>query len=176
MSLSSTSNTINALGIFGRLDPNQEKFFKNIEEKYSDRSEGDTSNDVFNHLSLVINNDVIVGDSPKYLDLLRELKSSLPLKLKTSEVIIRDDMHLALSFDTAQTQKVRDLAQKFIGQGIIETFFTKVVWFVPKEKQGEVIEKLSEVEELIFADFILVANKQNDENTIYSSNRYQLKP
>lgn len=175
MSLSSTSNTINALGIFGRLDPQQEKLFKTLEEKFSQRPEESDSNDIFNHLSLVINNDVRAGDIPKYLDLLRELKPFLPFVLKTSDVIVRDQQHLALSFDSSQTKQIRDLADKFIGQGIIETFFTKVAWFVPEKNQKEAINELKEINEMIFYDFILVANKQNDENTIYSSNRYQLK-
>lgn len=174
MPLTSTTNKINALGIFGRLDPDQEKLFKDLEQEYSKRPEGDDSNDVFNHLSLVINNDVRVGEIPRYIDLLRELKEYLPLRLNTSGVIIREDMHLALTFDTSQTEQVRNLAEKLIGSGIIETFFTKVVWFVPEQKQNEVTKKLNEVKEMIFADFILVANKQNDEHTIYSSNRYQL--
>ncbi len=172
MSLSATSSTINALGIFGRLEPKQEQFFKELEEKYSQKPENDDSNEIFNHLSLVINNNVSVGEMPKYIGLLRELKPFLPFKIKTSGVIIRDDKHLALSFDNSQTQEIRDLAGKFFNQGIVETFFTKVVWFVPKEKQEEAIaELLQEVPEMIFYDFILVANRQNDENTIYSSNR-----
>jgi len=84
MALSSKSNTINALGIFGRLEPVQEKYFK---------------------------------------------------------------------------------------QGIIETHYTKVVWFVPKENQEEASKELKKVKEMVFYDFILVANRQNDENTIYFSKR-----
>ena len=173
MSLSSTSNTINALGIFGRLSPELEKHFQELEKKYSRRPENDDVNGIFSHLSLVINRDVSIGNTPKYIDLLKVLKPYLPFKIKTSGVIIKDDTHLALSFDTVQTQVIRDLATSLIGEGVVTTYYTKVVWFVPKENQEEVTKILKDVKEMIFYDFILVANRQNDENTIYSSNRYR---
>lgn len=173
MSLSSLSNTINALGIFGRLEPEQEKYFSTLETKYSRRPETDDANGIFSHLSLVINRDVPVGKLPNYIDLLRELKPHLPFKIKTSDVIIKDEKHLALSFDTAQTQAIRDLASKFVSEGVVTTYYTKVVWFVPKENQEEAIKELKKIKEMVFYDFILVANRQNDENTIYSSNRYK---
>lgn len=172
MSLSSTSNTINALGIFGRLKPQQENYFHKLEEKYSKRPQSDEANGIFNHLSLVINNNVPVGKISNYIDLLRELKKYLPFRIETSNVIIKDKKHLALSFDTTQTKQIRDLANKFLKKGIITTHYTKVVWFVPQENQAEVVKKLKKVKEMVFYDFILVANKQNDENTIYSSNRF----
>ena len=173
MSLSSDSNTINALGIFGRLEPSQEKYFKELQEKYSKIPENDESIGIFNHLSLIINNDVSVGEIPNYLDLLRELKPYLPFKIKTLDVIIKDEKHLALSFETSQTQGIRALASKFVPEGVVTTYYTKVVWYVPKENQEKVIKILKETKEMIFYDFILVANKQNDANTIYSSNRYK---
>jgi hypothetical protein len=172
MSLSSNSNTINALGIFGRHEPSQEEYFKKLSEKYSVYPENDDAIGIFNHLTLVINNDVPVGNVSNYIDLLKELKQYLPLRIKVSDVIIKDDKHLALSFDTEQTKQIRDLAGKFFQDGVVTTYYTKVVWFVPKEKQKEVIKILKEVEEMIVYNFILVANKQNDENTIYSSTRF----
>jgi hypothetical protein len=173
MSLSSNSNTINALGIFGRLEPAQEELFHSLEAKYSKRPENDDANGIFSHLSLVINNNVTVGNISSYIDLLKELKLYLPLKIKTSDVIIKDEKHLALSFDTTQTQQIRDLACKFFQKGVVTTYYTKVVWFVPKEKQKEAIKELKNIKEMVFYDFILVANRQNDENTIYSSNRFK---
>ena len=173
MSLSSTSNTINALGIFGRLEPKQEKYFQELEKKYSRRPKNDDANGIFSHLSLVINNNVPIGNIPAYIDLLRELKAYLPFSIKTSDVIIKDEKHMGLSFDTVQTKQIRDLAGKFFKDGIIKTYYTKVVWFVPKENQENALKELSNVKEMVFYDFILVANKQNDENTIYSSNRYE---
>ena len=124
-------------------------------------------------MSLVINRDVPFGKMPAYIDLLKELKPLLPFKLKTSDVIIKEEKHLALSFDTQQTQTIRDIASKFIDEGIVTTHYTKVVWFVPKENQEDVINELKKIKEMVFYDFILVANRQNDENTIYSSNRYR---
>lgn len=178
MSLSSTSNTINALGIFGRLKPEQEKYFYSLEAKYSKRPKNDDAEGIFNHLSLVINNDVPVGNIPTYIDLLKALKPFLPFTLKVTDVIIKDDKHLALSFDTQQTQVIRDLANEYMTgmvatYGVVTTYYTKVVWFVPKENQKEAIKKLKTIKEMVFYDFFLVANRQNDENTIYSSNRYQ---
>ncbi len=178
MSLSSTSNTINALGVFGRLTPKQEKYFQGLEKKFSKRPENDDANGIFNHLSLVINRDVPVGQVPKYLDLLRELKPFLPFKIKTSEVIVKDDLHLALSFDTSQTQDIRDIAKKYFKEGeltgVVTTYYTKVVWFVPRQDRAEAIKELKSVKEMVFYDFYLVANRQNDENMIYTSNRYKL--
>jgi hypothetical protein len=173
MSLSSSSNTINALGIFGRLEADQENYFLSLESKYGKRPIDDEANGIFSHLSLVFNKNVPIGRLPSYLDLLRELKPFLPLKIKTSDVMIKDEKHLALSFDTVQTQRIRDLANEFIHEGIVTTYFTKVVWFVPEENQKAAIKELKEVKEMIFYDFVLVANRQNDKNTIYSSNRYR---
>ena len=172
MTLSSKSNTINALGIFGRLEPEQEKYFAELEKRFSKRPVEDDANGLFSHLSLVINKVISVGEIPKYLDLLRELKHHLPFKIKASDVIIKDEKHLALSFDTSQTQEIRDLAGKYFKEGVIETYYTKVVWFVPKENQEEAIKELKKVKEMVFYNFILVANRQNDENTIYSSTRF----
>ncbi|MBF0102735.1 MAG: hypothetical protein HQK77_17680 [Desulfobacterales bacterium] len=173
MSLSSSSNTINALGIFGRLESSQERYFKELSDKYSKFPENDDAIGIFNHLSLVINKNIQVGKIQSYLDVLRELKPYLPFKIKTSDVIIKDDKHLALSFDTAQTQVIRDLASNFISEGVVTTYYTKVVWFVPKENQEKVIEILKETKEMIFYDFKLVANRQDDANTIYSSNSFK---
>lgn len=144
-----------------------------MEAKYSKKPLSDDTNGIFSHLSLVVNKDVLIGKLPSYLDLLRELKPYLPFKIKISDVIIKDWKHLALSFDTDQTQRIRDLANEFIHEGIVTTYYTKVVWFVPEENQKKAINDLKKVKEMFFYDFILVANRQNDENTIYSSYRYK---
>lgn len=173
MSLSSVSNTINALGIFGRHEPSQEKYFKKLSDKYSKYPKDDDAIGIFNHLSLVITRDTPIGEMPKYLDLLRELKPFLPFKLQISDVIIKDDKHLALAFDTSQTKEIRKLAERYVPGGVVTTYYTKVVWYVPKENQEEVKKILKDTKEMVFYDFILVANRQNDENMIYSSNRYK---
>jgi hypothetical protein len=36
-----------------------------------------------------------------------------------------------------------------------------------------VIEELKDLKEIVFTDFYLVANKQNDENTIYTATRFK---
>lgn len=173
MSLSSDSNTINALGIFGRLSPKDEKYFQELENKYSKFPNGEKSKDFFNHLSLVINNNLVVSEVANYIDLLKALKPYLPLKIRVKSVILIDERHLALSFDITQTKEIRELAAKFIPKGIIETHYTKVVWDVPKENQEKVKKELEKIKEMIFYDFKLIANKQNDANTVYSSNRYK---
>lgn len=173
MSLSSTSNTINALGVFGIIKPEQEEYFHSLEAKYSQKPKNGDTNGFFNHLSIVINRDVPVGKLSSYIDLLRELKQFLPSNVEVSDVTAIDGSHLALSFDIQQTQALRELASKFIGEGVVTTHYIKVVWFVPKEKQEEAIKDLKTVNKITFYDFILAANIQNDENTIYSSNRYK---
>ena len=130
MPLSSNSNTINALGIFGRLTPELEKYFSQLEAKYSKRPKSDDANDIFSHLSLVINKNVPVGELHDYIDLLKELKPYLPFTIETSGVIIKDGKHLALSFDVKQTRAIRDLASKHIPKGVVTTYYTKVLWFV----------------------------------------------
>jgi len=174
MSLSTASNSINAIGVFGRLEPEQEQYFKELSEKYSHYPKDDEAIGMFNHLSLVINRFIPVGDLPRYIDLLRELKAFLPFTIKTSDVIIKEEKHLALSFDPEQTQKIRDIASKFVPEGVVVTSYTKVVWFVPKEDQEEVKKELQNIKEMIFYDFQLVANRQDDEHMIYSSNRYKM--
>jgi len=172
MSLSFVSNTVNALGIFGRMTQELENHFGNLSKQYSKYPENDDAIGIFNHLSLVIGRDVPVGEMPKYLDLLKELKPHLPFRLKTNGIIVIDEKHLALSFDTEQTQQIRDLALKYFPKFVVTTHYTKSVWYVPEERQGEVREQLRKIDEMIFGDFILVANRQDDANTVYSSNRY----
>jgi hypothetical protein len=144
-----------------------------MENKYSQISKGQKK-DFFNHLSLLINRKVQSGELSKYIDLLRELKQELPLKIKIDKVLIVEGQHLALSFDTQQTEKIRKIAKKYFNDGIVDAFYTKVVWYVPKNKQNEVTEVLKKTEELIFDDFVLCANKQNDNFVIYTSNSYKV--
>ena len=173
MSLSAKSNTINALGIFGRLTAEQEQAFARLEERYSKKLADDELNGFFPHLSVVIKRDVPVNEVASYLDLLGELKRFLPFRIPVSDVLIIEDKHLALSFAIEETEEIRKVAGKFFTEGVIPTFYIKVVWFVPKENQEAVKQELEKVKEIIFHDFILVANKQDDEHTLYSSNRYK---
>lgn len=173
MSLSSTSNTINALGIFGRLDPKQESYFRGIQNKFSRFPESDESVGIFNHLSLLINRNVPIGHIAPYIDILHELKPYVPFKLQVKGVIVRDGKHIALSFDIQETEKIRRIASKFVPDGIVNTFYTKVVRFVPEENQQEVIKMLRDTNKMIFCDFLLCANRQDDASIIYSTNKYK---
>ena len=44
--------------------------------------------------------------------------------------------------------------------------------FVPKDYQQAVINELADFKELVFTDFYLVSNKQNDANTIYTTKHF----
>ncbi len=170
MSLSSDSDTINAVGIFGRLTPELEAYFASLQDRYSKVPK---EHQIYSHLSLIVHKDVPVGKLPQHIDTLRELKPFLPLKLRTSGVIVKDELHLGLMFDIAQTEQIRNIATKFVPEGVVTTHYTKVVWFVPKENQEEAVKVLEKTQEMVFYDFILCANKQDNKSTIYSSNRYK---
>jgi len=173
MTLSSSSNTINALGIFGRLEAKQEEYFLDLSKKYSQYPKNNEAIGIFNHLSLVVNYDVEIGRVSLYIDLLRKLESFLPYKIRVTGPIIIDGKHLALSFDIKQTQKIRDLAKKISLGHVVETYYTKVVWYVPKKKQQEVADMLKSIKEMTFYDFKLCANRQEDKSTLYSSLKFR---
>jgi len=91
--------------------------------------------------------------------------------------------HLTLTFiNEATVSDIRDQLdllhdlKKFlpVGEKTVETPYTKIVWFVPKINQQKVMDELADFKELIFTDFYLVANKQNDENTIYTTKRFEM--
>ena len=173
-----SSNTIKALGIFGRLSKEQEDFFDSLERKYSKKPNSKLGYDVFRHLTLTFIHDATVSDIQAQLDLLRELSKFLPVKLKSKRVFVKDEVtlpgaeHIAIEFGLEQTKELIESVRKRSRDNTVATWYTKVVWFVPKENQQKVIDELSEFKELIFTDFYLVSNKQNDENTIYTSKRF----
>ena len=76
-----SSNTIKALGIFGRLSKEQEEFFDDLEKKYSKKPDSSLGYDVFRHLTLTFIHDAKVSDIKEELDLLYDLKRFLPVKL-----------------------------------------------------------------------------------------------
>lgn len=174
------SNTVKALGIFGRLDPAQEKYFHDMEAKYSKKPASDMDLNLFCHLTLSLTRDAPVTAFPEHLDLLRDLKRFLPLKLKIKRAFVKDEVyvegeqHIALEFDPLQTQEIVSLVEQRLGSASVKTHYTKVVWFVPKNNQARVIAELKNFDEMVFYDFFLVTNIQNDENTIYTSNRYKI--
>lgn len=179
MSLSLSSNTINALGIFGRLKKEQEDYFDSLEAKYSKKPEPSLGYDIFRHLTLTFIHDASIGDVRDELDLLYDLKRFLPIKLQAKKAFVKDEVtmpgaeHIAIEFGLEQTTELVEFVRSRARDNTVATPYTKVVWFVPKENQQAVIDELSGFKELIFADFYLVSNKQNDANTIYSSLRFK---
>ena len=179
MSLSQTSNTINALGIFGRLSKEQEEYFDSLERKYSKKPDPIQGFDIFRHLTLTFIRDATISDVRDELDLLHDLKKFLPVRLKSVKPFVKDEVtlpgaeHIAIEFGVEQTKELVEFVRQRAGdKNTVATGYTKVVWFVPKEHQQKVIDELSDFKELVFTDFYLVGNKQNDENTIYTSNRF----
>jgi hypothetical protein len=172
-----SSNTIKVIGIFGRLSDEQEAFFDSLEKKYSKKPTGNEY-DIFRHLTLSFANDATVSDVREQLELLKSLKQFLPLKLKVNAAFVKDEEflpgaeHIAINFGLEQTTELVDFVKSKVGFKAVATWYIKVVWFVPKEKQQIVIEELSELKELEFIDFYLVSNKQNDENTIFTTNQF----
>jgi len=181
MTLSTKSGTINALGIFGRLSKEQEKYFDGLEKRYGDKPDSGFGYDVFRHLTLTFIKNATIEDVCSEIDLLRDLKKFLPLRLKSVKPFVKDEVtmpgaeHIAIEFGLEQTKELVEYVKKRVGkENVVATPYTKVVWFVPKENQRAVIEELSDFQELEFVDFILIANKQDDEHTIYSSNMYKI--
>lgn len=177
--LEQSSNTIKALGIFGRLSPDQEAYFDSLESKYSHKPDPIAGFDVFRHLTLTFIHDATIADVRAELDLLRDLKQFLPLKLSVKKAFVKDEVtlpgaqHIAIEFGLEQTTKLVSFVKSRAGEAnTVATPYTKVVWFVPKDNQQKVIVELSSFKELIFTDFYLISNKQNAANTIYTTNQF----
>lgn len=173
------SNTIKALGIFGRLSPDLEKYFDSIEEKYSKKPDKKLGYDIFRHHTLTFISNASVTDIQKQLDLLQDLKSFVPYKLKIHKLFVKDEVtmpgaeHIAIEFGLDQTKELIRFIRERVGDVVVETPYIKTIWFVPKENQEKVIDELKDLKEVKFTDFYLVANKQNVENTIYTTTRFK---
>jgi hypothetical protein len=173
------SNTIKVIGIFGRLSPDLEKYFDGIEAKYSKKPDKKLGYDIFRHLTLTFVSDAAVTDIQKQLDLLQGLKPFAPYKLKVRKLFVKDEVtmpgaeHIAIEFGLDQTKELVQFIRERVGNVVVETPYIKTIWFVPKENQEMVIEELKDLKEIVFTDFYLVANKQNDENTIYTATRFK---
>ncbi len=173
-----SSNTIKVLGIFGRLTKEQESFLDSLEAKYSQKPDQDKGYDVFRHLTLTFIPDATIGDVRSQLDLLKDLKQFLPLKIKLKKAFVKDEEsmegaeHIAVEFDLEQTKEIVNFVKERVGENAVATWYTKVVWFVPKEKQQAVMDKLADFKEMVFDDFYLVSNKQSDDNTIYTTKQF----
>src|SRR5258708_138696 len=86
-----SSNTIKALGIFGRLSKEQEEYFDTLEAKYSKKPNSDVYN-IFRHLTLTFIHDASTSDVREELDLLHDLKRFLPLKLHVRKAFVKDEV------------------------------------------------------------------------------------
>jgi len=173
-----SSNTIKVLGIFGRLAPEQESLLDDIERKYSAKPGPEAGYDIFRHLTLTFISNATIKDVNQQLDLLRDLKAFLPLKIKPLDLFVKDEEsmegaeHIAVEFGLEQTKNLVQFVRDRTGDNTVATHYIKVVWFVPKENQEKAIAELRKIEELVFTDFYLVSNKQNNENTIYRSSQF----
>ncbi|MEO6509171.1 MAG: hypothetical protein ABIO02_04410 [Patescibacteria group bacterium] len=160
------SPTISPLGIFGVIEENQENYFQDLQKKYSDFSKDETTKDTFNHLSLVINKAVPRRVINSYLNVIEELKKYLPLKLLITSVVVKDENTIALTFNSEETKKIREIISATIPDGIIVSNYMKVVRHVPSEEQAAVVKELKNLKELIINVFILVAEKLDKEHII----------
>lgn len=173
-----SSNTIKALGIFGRLSKKQEEYFDGLEQKYSKKPDPISGYDVFRHLTLTFIHDASISDVQSQLDLLHDIKRFLPVKLTAKKIFVKDEVtmpgaeHIAIEFGLKQSKELVDFVKNRAGKNTVATPYTKVVWFVPKDYQQKVIDELSNFKELVFTDFYLVSNKQDEANTIYTTNRF----
>ncbi len=173
-----SSNTVKVLGIFGRLSPEQEAHFDALETKYS-KKPSHQGYDVFRHLTLTFVPDAPVSAIREQLELLRDLKSYLPVKLNVEKIFVKDEEsmpgaeHIAIEFGLEQTRDLVEFIKSRVGDVAVATWYTKVVWFVPKENQQKVIDELSGFKTLEFTDFYLVTNKQNDENTLFTASDFK---
>lgn len=173
-----SSNTIKVLGIFGRLSPELEVTLDAIEAKYSDKPQTDEY-EIFRHLTLTFVNDATVVDVHEQLSLLKELKQFLPLKITPGKAFVKDEEslsgaeHIAFEFELGQTKELVDFIKSKVGEDIaVATWYIKLVWFVPKDNQQAVGDELSKITELEFTDFYLVANKQDEANTVFKASEF----
>lgn len=168
------SNTIKVLGICGRLTTELEQYFDTIEEKFSIKPEGDDYS-VFRHLTLTFTPNATITDVRTQLLLLRDLKQFLPIKLKVNKLFVKDEEsregaeHIAIEFGLEQTKELVAFVKNRVGESAVATWYIKVAWFVPKERQAEAIGTMSDLKEIEFSDFYLVSNKQNQENTLFKA-------
>ncbi len=173
-----SSNTIKVLGIFGRLSPEQEAYFDALEAKYS-KKPVQPGYDIFRHLTLTFIPNAPVSAIREQLELLRDMKPFLPVKLNVQKVFVKDEEslpgaeHIAIEFGLEQTKELVEFIQSRVGDVAVATWYTKVVWFVTKENQQKVIDELSVFKALEFTDFHLVTNKQDDKNTLFRATDFK---
>ena len=105
------SNTIKVLGIFGRLSPAQESYFDTMEAKYS-KKPTKQGFDIFRHLTLTFAPNASITDVRNQLELLRDIKTFLPVKLNVEKIFVKDEEslpgveHIAIEFGLEQTKSL----------------------------------------------------------------------
>ena len=172
-----SSSTVGVIGIFGRLSLELEARFDAIELKYSKKPSTDEY-DIFRHLTLTFEPNAPVTSVNKQLKLLRDLKQFLPLKLKIEKFFVKDEesmpgaQHIAAEFSLEQTKDLVEFTKRYAGENTVATWYIKLVWLVPKENQQDVMDELKDLKTLEFTDFYLVANKQDEDNTLFTTNSF----
>jgi hypothetical protein len=172
-----SSNSIKVVGIFGRLSKENEIFLDEIEQQCSNKPPGDEYA-IFRHLTLTFIPNATVSDVKNQLTLLKSLNKFLPLKIEVKNAFIKNEEsleeaeHIAIEFDLAQTKEITDFIKTHCPDHTVETWYIKVVWFVPKENQKTALKRVLELKELEFSDFYLVANKQDEANTIFTTQSF----
>lgn len=172
-----SSNTVKVLGIFGRLSPELETIFDDIEDRYSQKPKNNEF-DIFRHLTLTFQTNAEVTDVRKQLDILRDLKQFLPLKIRIKDIFVKYEEplpgaeHIAIEFDLSETKPLIDFVKERAGNATVATWYIKVIWFVPKENQQKVINELTRLKEIEFTDFHLCSNKQDEANTLCTTNTF----
>src|SRR5580693_6090504 len=121
MRLSEEPGPLKALGVFGRLIPDQEKYLQNLQSKYYQLSKDADAFGIFPHLTLIAAYDVPSSALAPYLDLLNELNTQLPLIIQVSNAHLIDEQNIAFGFDIGQTQEIRDIASNFFPEQAVCT-------------------------------------------------------
>ncbi len=99
----------------------------------------------------------------------------MTLKIRVKQTFVKDEesypdaQHIAFEFDLSETKEIVDFVRQRCGDSAIATWYIKTLWFVPKDHQKVALHLLSDIKELEFTNFHLVANKQDEANTIFTS-------
>jgi len=135
-----SSSTFNALGIFGRLEPSQEQYFRHIQNKHYLLPEDADEFGVFPHLTVAVAGTKVI-----------------------------DGQDIAFTFDINQTLKIRNIAAEIFPHGAIITDYCIIMRHAPRHTHNQIIRELADIKELSFTDFKLCANRVDESGILYSS-------
>jgi hypothetical protein len=107
-----------------------------------------------------------------YAELLKKLQEQLPVTVTTNGVQTVNGHDIALSFDNAQTLKLRELASSKLPQQVVETGYFTVVREVHEKFHRELLAELQDVNSLTFTDFTLCANRVDDSHVLHTSSEF----